>query len=84
VTEDGQIEYLEQLPGCYVSLRHIGVGRAHAPPRCLEPTHLATVNGFSAHARERVTYVSMAVVDGSDIGFLSLDPAPPRTGGGFR
>lgn len=84
VTEDGQIEYLEQLPGCYVSLRHIGVGRSHPLPRCLEPTHLATVNGFSAHARERVTYVSMAVVDGSDIGFLSLDPAPPSGAGGFR
>ena len=83
VTEDGQIEYLEQLPGCYVSLRHIGVGRSHAPARCLEPTHLATINGFSAHARDRVTYVSMAVVDGSDIGFLSLDPAPPSPGGGY-
>jgi Tol biopolymer transport system component/DNA-binding winged helix-turn-helix (wHTH) protein len=84
VTEDGQIEYLEQLPGCYVSLRHIGVGRSHAPARCLEPTHLATVNGFSAHARNRVTYVSMAVVDGSDIGFLSLEPTAPAPGGGFR
>ncbi|WP_225583670.1 winged helix-turn-helix domain-containing protein [Pseudoxanthomonas sp. PXM02] len=83
VTEDGQIEYLEQLPGCYVSLRHIGIGRAHAPPRCLEPTHLSTINGFSAHARDRVTYVSMAVVDGSDIGFLSLDPVPTESGGGF-
>jgi len=83
VAEDGQIEYLEQLPGCYVSLRHIGIGRAHAPPRCLEPTHLSTINGFSAHARDRVTYVSMAVVDGSDIGFLSLDPVPPASGGGF-
>jgi len=83
VTGDGQIEYLEQLPGCYVSLRHIGVGRSHPPARCLESTHLATINGFSAHARDRVTYVSMAVVDGSDIGFLSLEPAPPAHGGGF-
>ncbi|WP_213603207.1 winged helix-turn-helix domain-containing protein [Pseudoxanthomonas japonensis] len=83
VTGDGQIDYLEQLPGCYVSLRHIGVGRSHPPARCLEPTHLATINGFSAHARDRVTYVSMAVVDGSDIGFLSLDPAPPSPGGGY-
>ena len=83
MTGDGQIDYLEQLPGCYVSLRHIGVGRSHPPARCLEPTHLATINGFSARARDRVTYVSMAVVDGSDIGFLSLDPAPPSPGGGY-
>lgn len=83
VTGDGQVEYLEQLPDCYVSVRHIGAGRSHAPARCLEPTHLATINGFSAHARTRVTYVAMAVVDGSDIGFLSLDPAPPSGAGGF-
>lgn len=84
VTEDGHIEYLEQLPGCYVSLRHIGGVRSHVPARCLESTHLATINGFSAHARDRVTYVSMAVVDGSDIGFLSLDPAPAPSGGGLK
>lgn len=84
VTGDGQVEYLEQLPDCYVSVRHIGAGRSHAPARCLEPTHLATINGFSAHARTRVTYVAMAAVDGSDIGFLSLDAAPLSTGGGFR
>lgn len=75
VTEDGQVEYLEQLPDCYVSLRHIGAGRAHPAPRCLEPDHLATINGFSAHARTRVAYVSMAVNDGSDIGLLSLGGA---------
>lgn len=72
VTEDGQVEYLEQLPGCYVSLRHIGLGRSHPAPRCLESTHLATTNGFSAHARDRAAYVSMAVSDGSDIGFMPL------------
>lgn len=75
VTEDGQVEYLEQLPDCYVSLRHIGVGRSHPAPRCLEPNHLSTINGFSAHARTRVAYVSMAVNDGSDIGLLSLGGA---------
>lgn len=83
VTEDGQIEYLEQLPGCYVSLRHIGAGRSHPSPRCLERTHLATINGFSAHARDRVTYVSMAINDGSDIGFMSLGEAAPAGVGGF-
>jgi Tol biopolymer transport system component/DNA-binding winged helix-turn-helix (wHTH) protein len=72
VTEDGQVEYLEQRAGCYVSLRHIGAGRSHPPPRCLEPDHLSTINGFSAHARTRVAYVSMAINDGSDIGLLSL------------
>lgn len=83
VTEDGQVDYLEQAPDCYVSVRHIGAGRSHAPPRCLEPTHLATINGFSADARNGVTYVAMAVVDGSDIGLLSLEPTPPDPGGGF-
>ena len=83
VTEDGQVEYLESLPGCYVSLRHIGLGRSHPTPRCLEATHLATINGFSAHARERVTYVAMAVNDGSDIGFMPLeaDDEPSASGG---
>jgi hypothetical protein len=77
------VEYLESLPGCYVSLRHIGLGRSHPTPRCLEATHLATINGFSAHARERVTYVAMAVNDGSDIGFmpLEMDAEPSASGG---
>lgn len=74
VSEDGQVEYLEQLPGCFVSLRHIGVGRSHPVPRCVQPTHLATVNGFSNSARNRAAYIAMAIDDGADIGFMPLPP----------
>lgn len=79
VTEDGQVDYLEQLPGCYVSLRHIGTGRSHPEPRCVEPNHLATVNGFSAHARTRTAYIAMAINDGSDIGLLPAPAPAPDT-----
>jgi Tol biopolymer transport system component/DNA-binding winged helix-turn-helix (wHTH) protein len=72
VSEDGQVEYLEQLPGCFVSLRHIGAGRSHPIPRCVQPVHLATVNGFSSSARNRAAYVAMAQDDGADIGFMPL------------
>lgn len=72
VSEDGHIEYLEQLPGCFVSLRHIGVGRSHPVPRCVQPAHLSSVNGFSSNARNRAVYVAMAQDDGADIGFMSL------------
>lgn len=74
VSEDGHIEYLEQLAGCFVSLRHIGVGRSHPVPRCVQPAHLASVNGFSSSARNRAVYVPMAQDDGADIGFMSLPP----------
>ena len=77
VGEDGQVVYLEQLPDCYVSLRRIGPGRSPAPSRCVEPLHLATVNGFSAHARSHSVYLSMALDDGTNIGFMPL-PASPR------
>ncbi|WP_368564383.1 winged helix-turn-helix domain-containing protein [Pseudoxanthomonas sp. UTMC 1351] len=72
VSEDGHIEYLEQLAGCFVSLRHIGVGRSHPAPRCVQPAHLSSVNGFSSSARNRAVYVAMAQDDGADIGFMSL------------
>jgi hypothetical protein len=72
VSEDGHIEYLEQLPGCFVSLRHIGVGRSHPVPRCIQPVHLSSINGFSSNARNRAVYVAMAQDDGADIGFMSL------------
>lgn len=79
VSEDGHVEYLEQLPGCFVSLRHIGVGRSHPVPRCIQPAHLASVNGFSSSARNRAAYVAMAQDDGADIGFMpsafSTEPA---------
>jgi Tol biopolymer transport system component len=72
VSEDGHIEYLEQLPGCFVSLRHIGIGRSHPAPRCVQPVHLSSVNGFSSSARNRAVYVAMAQDDGADIAFMSL------------
>lgn len=74
VSEDGHIEYLEQLPGCFVSLRHIGIGRSHQVPRCVQAVRLASINGFSGSARNRAVYVAMAQDDGADIAFMSLLP----------
>ena len=75
VTENGQIEYLEHLSECTVRFRHIGVGRSNPRPRCLEPHRRATVNGFSANARNRSIYLPLAVEDGANIAFMPLPPS---------
>ncbi|SOD54235.1 WD40-like Beta Propeller Repeat [Pseudoxanthomonas wuyuanensis] len=75
VSGDGQIEYLEYLASCAASLRHIGGGRSHPRPRCLQPQQLATVSGFSANRRNRVVYLALAAEDGADIGFMPLPEA---------
>lgn len=75
VSGDGQIEYLEYLSSCAASLRHIGGGRSHPRPRCLQPEQLATISGFSANRRNRAVYLALAAEDGADIAFMPLPGA---------
>jgi DNA-binding winged helix-turn-helix (wHTH) protein/Tol biopolymer transport system component len=76
VDERGAIFYVEQGADCLISLREIGA--AIEPGRCVQATLLAASNGFSASARSRSVYLSVATEDGSDIGFMPLPVTEAR------
>ena len=78
VDEQGSIFYLEQQPDCLIGLREIGTANANA--RCVQSRLLGSVNGFSASARNRSVYLSIAIEDGSDIGFMALPTEKERPG----
>lgn len=72
VAGDGAVEYLEQTPECWASLRRIGVAGAPAP-HCLQPDMLSSTTGWSSDARAGVVYVALAESDGTDIGIMPLE-----------
>lgn len=77
VDENGQIEYMQHLTDCSISLLHIGRGRSPPDVRCLEPHLRLANNGFSVSARSRVLYLSMATEDGANIALMPLPESSP-------
>lgn len=71
----GEVRYLFPTGECASRLARIGGGLSDSV--CLDRDRLSSVNGFSLDPRSGDVYASLAVEDGSDIGFMRM---PASTG----
>ncbi|MFC3655063.1 transcriptional regulator [Xanthomonas hyacinthi] len=71
----GEVRYLFPTGECASRLARIGGGLGDSV--CLDRDRLSSLNGFSIDRRSGDVYASLAVEDGSDIGFMRM---PERTG----
>lgn len=79
VARDGTIEYLDQAMDCRSRLRRLGESASASSERCLHPSLLSSVAGFSSDPRTGAVYVALAESDGTDIALQRLDARlPPR------
>ncbi|MBB4127091.1 Tol biopolymer transport system component/DNA-binding winged helix-turn-helix (wHTH) protein [Xanthomonas translucens] len=72
---DGEVRYLFPTGECASRLARIGGGLDDS--MCLDRERLSSVSGFSIDRRSGDVYASLAVEDGSDIGFMRM---PESTG----
>ncbi|WP_369936555.1 winged helix-turn-helix domain-containing protein [Xanthomonas tesorieronis] len=72
---DGAVRYLFPTGECASRLARIGGGLGDST--CLDRDRLSSVSGFSIDRRSGDVYASLAVEDGSDIGFMRM---PESTG----
>lgn len=75
VAADGAIEYVDQSVGCRSRLRRLVEGGDATSERCLHPSLLASVAGFSADPWRNAVYVALAANDGTDIALRRLEVA---------
>ncbi|WP_369943280.1 winged helix-turn-helix domain-containing protein [Xanthomonas medicagonis] len=73
----GDVRYLFPTGECASRLARIGGGLGDSV--CLDRDRLSSVNGFSIDPRSGDVYASLAVEDGSDIGFMRM----PKNAGWF-
>ncbi|MCC4597122.1 winged helix-turn-helix domain-containing protein [Xanthomonas campestris pv. phormiicola] len=71
----GEVRYLFPTGECASRLARLGSGLGDSV--CLDRDRLSSVNGFSIDRRSGDVYASLAVEDGSDIGFMRM---PDSTG----
>ncbi|MCI2245336.1 winged helix-turn-helix domain-containing protein [Xanthomonas sp. PPL568] len=71
---DGAVHYLFQTGECASRLARIGGGLGASV--CLDRDHFSAVNGFSIDPRSGDAYVSLAIEDGSEIGFIRMHEQP--------
>jgi len=77
VTQTGQLAYLDATPSCRTRLRHFLIEDATMrgdDEVCVDPVTYSATNGFSAD--KDAAFIALASDDGSDIGFMTLPPAP--------
>jgi len=79
VAPDGTIEYVDQALGCRSRLRRLGESASASSERCLHPSHLASVAGFSSDPQRDTIYVALAAYDGTDIALRRYDEGRAAT-----